>query len=93
MITIYSADSEGRLFTDPKQHFYLDAALLQEKAYYLRRQYLLDQIAQCLGYDSFDALDTYLRCSGVTAGVRDAWIASGNLAENLPLIENRPLMR
>ena len=85
MITIYSVDSEDRLFTDPKQHFYIDAALLQEKAYYTRKQYLLDQIAQRLGYKDFNDLDTYLRCSGVTAETRDAWIASGDLTKH-PLL-------
>lgn len=86
MITIYSTDSEGRLFTDPKQHFYLDSKLLQEKAYYIRRRYLLDQIAECLGYSSFKSLDGFLRCSGVTAEVRDAWIASESLGEHLNLL-------
>lgn len=85
MIMIYSTDPDGRLFTDPKQHFYIDSELLQEKAYYLRRNYLLDQIAGCLGYKGFDDLNTHLRCSGVTQETLDAWIASGDLAKHLNL--------
>ena len=87
MITIYSTDSEGRLFTDPKQHYYIDSRLLQEKAYYTRKQYLLDQIAKCLGYKDFDGLDTYLRCSGVSPNTIDAWISSGTITENLKLLK------
>ena len=83
MITIYSTDSEGRLFTDPKQHYYIDSKLLQEKAYYTRRQRLLDQIAECLGYKDYDGLDTYLRCSGVSPETIDKLISSGNIIENL----------
>ena len=83
MTTIYSTDSEGRLFTDRKQHFYIDSQLIRERSYYIRRQYLLDQVAKLLGYDGFDSLETYLRCSGVTADVLDSWISSGKLVENL----------
>ena len=86
MITIYSTDSEGKLFTDPKQHFYIDTELLQEKAYYLRRQYLLDQIAECIGYPDFNSLETTTRCRGVTKETMDAWITSGDLAKNLMLV-------
>ena len=85
MIMIYSTDSEGRLFTDPKQHFYLDPKLLQEKAYYLRRQYLLNQIAENLGYSNFDNLKTYLRCRGVTAETLNTWIATESLSKFVPL--------
>lgn len=82
MITIYSADAEGRLYTDPKQHYYIDADLLREKARLVRTEYLLNQIAKRLDYKSFDSLDTFLRCSGVTAETRDSWILSGTLAQN-----------
>lgn len=85
MITIYSTDSEGRLFTDPKQHFFLDSQLLREKAYYLRRQHLLDEIAKRLGYKDSGSMIAFLRCSGVTADVLEAWIDSGNLAQKLLL--------
>ena len=83
MTTIYSIDSEGRLFTDREQHFFLDSQLIRERSYYIRRQYLLDQIAKLIGYDDFDGLDTYLRCSGVTSDVLDSWIASESLTKNL----------
>ena len=63
MIKIYSTDAEGRLFTDSKQHFYIDAELLREKARITRTEYLLNQIANRLGYRSFEELDTFLRCS------------------------------
>jgi len=46
MITIYSVDAEGRLFTDPKQHFYVDAEVLRKKATLLRTYAVLDQIAR-----------------------------------------------
>lgn len=87
MIMIYSANPEtGALFTDEKKHFYIDTELLQEKALALRTNYLLDRIAKTVGFTGFDELDTYLRCSGVTADVLDSWIMSGTLAENLNLI-------
>lgn len=82
MIMIYSTDGE-KLFTDPKQHFYIDAELLREKARLTRTEYLLNQIAQRLGYKSFSELDTFLSCSGITADVLESWILSGNLAQNL----------
>jgi len=85
MIMIYSTDSDGKLFTDAKQHFYIDAELLQEKAYIIRRQHLLNQIAECLGYQDFDSLETTTRCHGVTKETMDAWIASGDLVKNLKL--------
>lgn len=77
MITIYSVDTEGRLFTDPKQHFFVDAALLQEKATALKIQATLDRIAALIGFKSGDELTTYLACSGY---VVDELILSGNLA-------------
>ena len=80
MITIYSVDTEGRLFTDPKQHFYIDAALLQEKATAKKIQSTLDQIGALFGYKSGDELTTYLACSGFN--VEDL-ILSGNLASVL----------
>ena len=80
MITIYSVDTEGRLFTDPKQHFYIDAALLQEKATAKKIESTLDQIAAWVGFKSGDQLTTYLACSGYNV---DALICSGNLATAL----------
>lgn len=83
MIMIYSTDSNGRLFTDPKQHFYVDADLLREKAVALRTVAVLNQIAARLGYPSFDALDTFARCRGVTHDSLMRWILSGTVAENV----------
>ena len=84
MIKIYSADPEtGALYTDAKQHFYIDGEMLRERKLAVRTNYLLDKVAQAIGYRDFSALDTYLRCSGITADVRDAWILSGTLVENL----------
>jgi hypothetical protein len=80
MITIYSVDTEGRLFTDPKQHFFIDAALLQEKATAKKIQFTLDQIAARVGFKSGDELTSYLACSGYV--VNDL-ILSGNLASAL----------
>lgn len=77
MVTIYSVDTEGRLFTDPKQHFFIDAALLQEKATALKIQSTLDKIASRFGYKSGNELTTYLSCSGYNV---DELIISGNLA-------------
>lgn len=76
MITIYSVDTEGRLFTDPKQHFFIDAALLQEKATALKIQSTLDKIAARFGYKSGNELTCYLSCSGYNV---DELILSGNL--------------
>ena len=81
MITIYSTDGD-RLYTDPKQRFYIDAELLREKARLTRTEYLLNQIAQRLGYKSFSELDTFLSCSGVTADVLESWILSGNIVQS-----------
>ena len=83
MITIYSVDTEGRLFTDPKQHFFIDAALLQEKATAKRIQLTLDKIAALLGYKNGDDLTTYLTCSGFDV---DSLIRSGNLVNVLTRI-------
>lgn len=80
MITIYSVDTEGRLFTDPKQHFFVDAELLQEKATALKIQATLDKIAALVGFKSGDELTTYLACSGY---VVNELILSGNLADVL----------
>ena len=83
MITIYSVDTEGRLFTDPKQHFYIDAALLQEKATAKKIESTLDQIAARVGFKSGNELTSYLSCSGFI--VNDL-ILSGNLVSVLPKI-------
>ena len=77
MITIYSVDTEGRLFTDPKQHFFIDAALLQEKATAKKIQTTLDQIASRVGFKSGSELTGYLSCSGF---IVEDLILSGNLA-------------
>ena len=82
MIRIYST-ADGKLFTDPKQHFYIDADLLREKAYLIKRRYLLDQIAQCVGYRNYSDLDTFLVSRGITFRVRKEMIASGRVAELL----------
>jgi len=83
MITIYSVDTEGRLFTDPKQHFFVDAELLQEKATAKKIQSTMDQIAARFGYKSGDSLVTYLACSGYDV---DGLIRSGNLVPVLTRI-------
>ena len=83
MITIYSVDTEGRLFTDPKRHYYIDAALLQEKATAKRIQTAIDKIAALLGYKSGDEFLTYLTCSGFDV---DSLIRSENLANVLTRI-------
>ena len=80
MITIYSVDNEGRLFTDPKQHYFIDAALLQEKATAKKIQYTLDKIAALFGYKSGEYLTGYLTCSGHNV---EKLILSGNLADVL----------
>ena len=80
MITIYSVDTDGRLFTDPKQHFFIDAELLQEKATSKKIQSTLDQIAARVGFKNGDELTTYLACSGYV--VNDL-ILSGNLVSAL----------
>lgn len=87
MITIYLVNPEtGALYTDEKQHFYIDADLLREKAIAIKTAHLLDRIAKIAGYESFDSMSTCLRCSGVTADVLDSWIMSGKLAESLKAI-------
>jgi len=83
MITIYSADAAGRLFTDPKQHFYVDADLLREKAVALRSAVILDQIARCLGFPTFNALRTTAVTRGITEPTLMRWILSGTIAENM----------
>ena len=83
MITIYSADNAGRLFTDKKGHFYIDGELLREKATASRIAYTLDRIANILGYKSFSDLETFTRCAGVTRSVLLTWIESGTIADKL----------
>lgn len=83
MITIYSADSAGRLFTDPKKHFFIDADLLRERATILRTRAVLNRIAQILGYDSYESLSTSAVCRGITADVLMKWILSGTIADNM----------
>lgn len=81
MIMIYSADAAtGRLYTDPKQRAYIDAELLQEKATLTRTAAVLDRISVLLGFLSFEALDTYARCNGITKDVLMSWILSGEIA-------------
>lgn len=79
MIIIHSVDSNGRLFTDKKQHFYIDADLLRERAAGIRERFLLDKIAVVLGWTSFDELDTFSRCNGATRDVLMYWILSGTV--------------
>lgn len=80
MITIYSVDTEGRLFTDPKQHFFIDEALLKEKATAKRIETVLNKIASRFGYKNGEQLTTYLTCSGYNV---DDLILSGNLVNVL----------
>lgn len=83
MITIYSTDTEGRLYTDPKQHFFIDAPLLRERAVILRTRAILNQIAQLLGYDTYSSLCSSAVCHGVTEPVLMDWILSGTIADNM----------
>lgn len=83
MITIYSVDSDGRLFTDPKQRAYIDASLLQEKATAVKTAAVLDAIARVFGYRSFASLDAFTRCCGITQDVLMDLIISGKLADVL----------
>lgn len=85
MITIYST-SEGKLFTDRKEHFYIDAELLMEKAIAVKTATILNRIAQALGFQSMDSLRTYTRCKGVTEEVLMDWILSGKIADALHAI-------
>ena len=78
MIRIYSVDSNGKLFTDEKQHFYIDSELLHEKSVVLRTWYTLNQIAIRLGWQSYNELSTFARCTGITESVLINWIISGN---------------
>lgn len=87
MITIYSVDTEGRLFTDPKQHYFIDAALLQEKATAKKIESTLDKIAALVGFKSGNELTTHLACNGYNV---DELIRSGYLAPVLAkMIERR----
>ena len=83
MITIYSADNAGRLFTDEKKHFYIDGELLREKAISSRIACTIDRLSVLLGYKSFSDLETFARCAGVTRSVLLAWIESGTIADKL----------
>lgn len=83
MITIYSVDDAGRLFTDPKQRAYIDASLLQEKAVAVKTAAVLDRIARVLGFDSFGYLDSFTRCRGITTDVLLDLITSGKIADVL----------
>ena len=85
MITIYST-SEGKLFTDRKEHFYIDAELLKEKAIAVKTAAILNRIAQTLGFQSMDSLRTYTRCKGVTEELLMDWILSGKIADALHAI-------
>lgn len=87
MINIYSADPEnGILYTDEKQHYYIDGELLREKAMEIRTKYLLDEIAKAAGFAGYPEMDTFLRCSGITRETFDSWVASGTMAKNLNLL-------
>lgn len=82
MITIYSVSGE-KLFTDRKEHFYIDADLLQEKAVAIRTQTILDRIARVLGYPDFDSLRTHTHSRGVTEETLMSWILSGQITTAL----------
>lgn len=82
MITIYSVSGE-KLFTDRKEHFYIDADLLKEKAIAVRTDAILNRIAQLLGFPTMDALRTHTRSRGVTEENLMNWILSGQIADNL----------
>lgn len=88
MIIIYSADSAGRLFTDPKRRAYVDADLLREKATAVKTAAVLDRIARLLGFDSFQAMDCYTRCCGVTQPVLMDLIITGKIADALRRLPN-----
>lgn len=85
MIMIYSADENGNLYTDPKQRAYIDAEILRDRAVYTRTNYVLNRIAQIVGFRSYSEMETSLRCSGVTKEVLDYWVLSGTLVEKLKL--------
>jgi len=88
MITIYSVNPEtGALYTDKKQHFYIDADLLRERAIAIKTTHLLGRVAKIAGYGSRENMMTSLRCSGVTADVLESWIMTGKLTE---LLEKLP---
>ena len=78
MITIYSVSGE-KLFTDRKEHFYIDADLLNEKAVAVRTDAILNRIAQLLGFPTMDALRTNTRSRGVTEETLMNWILSGQI--------------
>lgn len=82
MITIYST-ADGKLFTDPKERAYIDAELLFEKKIAVKREAILNEIAQTLGYTSIDALRTFTRCHGVTESTLIDWILTDAIADNL----------
>ncbi len=83
MIVIYSTDTSGNLYTDPKQRAYITPGMLQEKALAVKISATLDNIARAIGYNSFDSLRTYTRCRGVTEDTLQSWILSGNIIKYL----------
>jgi len=86
MIWIYSAEPDtGKLFTDPHQHYYIDAEILREHATRSREKYLLNRIAIEVGYNNYGELDTNARCNGVTPDILRWWIITGKLKNWLDL--------
>lgn len=81
MIIIHSVDHDGRLFTGEKQHFYIDADLLRERAAGIRERFLLDKIAAVLGWSSFDSLALSALTMGTTRSVLVSCIVNGNVPE------------
>ena len=79
MIRIYFADAAGRLFTDEKRHFYVDAETLKEHATKCRIRAAQARLAARLGFSCWDSLTTSCACSGVSSETLYEWIASGNL--------------
>jgi hypothetical protein len=73
MIMIYST-KDGRLYTDEKQHFYLDEELLREKALATRTEYLLNQIARTIGFKDYSEMVVSFLAQGVTEEVLKGWI-------------------
>ncbi len=79
MIRIYSADAAGRLFTDQKQRAYIDADTLREHATAARIRAKREELARAMGFSSWEELDTFTRCSGLTEAARDRMISAGTL--------------
>ena len=86
MIIIYSTDTSGNLYTDPKQRAYITPEMLQEKALAVKISATLDNIARAIGYNSFDSLRTFTRCCGVTEDTLQSWIMSGNIIKYLSIL-------